>query len=138
VLVQLRIPVNSLDCGSRIMERDLHRALGSDQSPNILFTFEEVRGAVSHIGNTDSYHAIVVGQIALAGVSRTLDVPLDLTRIGPDRFRLRASIPVKMTDFGITPPTGLFGAIRARDQLVVTFDLTLQALSRPSTALVTR
>jgi hypothetical protein len=31
-----------------------------------------------------------------------------------------------MTDFGVTPPTALFGAIRARDGLTVSFDLTLE------------
>jgi hypothetical protein len=31
-----------------------------------------------------------------------------------------------MTDFGVTPPTALFGAVRARNSLTVHFDLVLE------------
>jgi hypothetical protein len=47
-------------------------------------------------------------------------------RLSPTRFRIRAELPLKMTDFGVTPPTALFGAVRAHDALEVRFDLTLE------------
>ena len=40
----------------------------------------------------------------------------------PDRFRIRAEMPVRMTDFGITPPTALFGIVKARNELTVRFE----------------
>jgi len=41
-------------------------------------------------------------------------------------WRLKGALPMKMTDFGISPPVGLFGLIRARDAMTVGFDLRLK------------
>ena len=56
-------------------------------------------------------------------------VPVVAERVARDRFRLRARLPLRMTDFGVTPPTALFGMVKAKDDLVVTFDLYLQGRS---------
>jgi len=38
-------------------------------------------------------------------------------------LRAQGALPILMTDFGITPPTALFGVVRTEDRLVVKFDL---------------
>ena len=56
-------------------------------------------------------------------------------RVSRTTFRVRAELPLRMTDFGIKPPSALFGAIRAKNSLTVRFDLTLnvaQAARRQS------
>jgi hypothetical protein len=124
--VLLRIPVSSLDCGNRIMERDMHNALKAEAHPFIEFRFKDIRGAIVHDTPNERFQARVSGDISLAGVTRTIDLTVNAQRVARDRFRLQATLPMRMTDFGIKPPTGLFGAIKARNQLVVTFDLMLQ------------
>jgi hypothetical protein len=46
--------------------------------------------------------------------------------VARDRFALHARLPLRMTDFRITPPTALFGMVKAKDDLVVQFDLILE------------
>jgi YceI-like domain len=128
---RLRVPVTALRCGNAKMERDLFRALRGDEFPSIDFRFTELVGGVNHDIDAGRYHAKISGVLTLAGVSRTIRLDVEAQRIAPDTFRLRARLPMKMTDFRITPPTALFGAIKARDDLAVRFDLVLQAGGAP-------
>lgn len=122
---RLRVPVTALRCGNAKMERDLFSSLRGDDFPAIEFRFTELVGGVNHDIDAGSYRANIAGVLSLAGVARNIRLNVDAQRIAPDRFRLRARLPLKMTDFRITPPTALFGAIKAKDDLTVRFDLVL-------------
>jgi len=126
---QLTVPVHTLRCGNRQMERDMYRALRSEEHPTIEFRFSELVGGVNHDIDGGSYHAKIAGVLSLAGTKRNVSIDVDVERIAPNRFRLRARLPLRMTDFRITPPTALFGMVKAKDDLVVTFDLYLQSRS---------
>lgn len=123
---QLTVPVRTLRCGNRQMERDMYRALRSEEHPTIEFRFGELVGGVNHDIDGGSYHATITGVLSLAGKKRNVSVSVEAERIAPNRFRLRAGLPLRMTDFNITPPTALFGMVKAKDELVVQFDLYLQ------------
>jgi len=124
---QLRIPVSTLRCGNRRMERDLVRALRADAYPSIDFRFVRLIGGVTHDIDRGSYHARIAGVLSLAGTTRDITVDVEARRVSSGRFDLRAALPLRMTDFRITPPTALFGAVKARDRLTVRFDLVLTA-----------
>ena len=123
---QLTVPVHTLRCGNRQMERDMYQALRSDQHPTIEFRFSALVGGVNHDIDGRSYHATIAGVLSLAGAKRNVTIDVEAERIAPNRFRLRARLPLRMTDFRITPPTALFGMVKAKDDLTVQFDLYLQ------------
>ena len=116
----LNIPVNTFRCGNRVMESDMREALKADRHPNVTFSFREVLES-DVVGN----HVTIVGDLTLAGVTRKIDLNVSAQRLSRTSFRVRATLPLRMTDFGITPPSALFGAIRARNSLTVRFDLIL-------------
>jgi hypothetical protein len=122
---QLRIPVTTLRCGNARMERDMYRALRSDSFPAIEFRFVRLVSGVHHDIDRGTYGAKIAGVLSLAGATREITVDVEARRVTRDKFVLRASLPLRMTDFRITPPTALFGAIKARDDLRVSFDLVL-------------
>ena len=123
---ELQVPVHTLRCGNRQMERDMYRALRSEANPTIEFHFRELVGGVRHDIDGGTYHAKIAGVLSLAGARRNVSIDVEAQRVSPGRFRLRAKLPLRMTDFRITPPTALFGMVKARDELVVHFDLYLQ------------
>jgi hypothetical protein len=123
---QLTVPVHTLRCGNRRMERDMYQALRSEQHPTIEFRFAELIGGVNHDIDGGSYHAKIAGVLSLAGAKRNVTIDVEAERITPNRFRLRARLPLRMTDFRIAPPTALFGMVKAKDELTVQFDLYLQ------------
>lgn len=126
---RLRVPVESLRCGNKHMERDMYQALRSGQNPTIEFTFAEVVGGIEHDIDGGLYRATISGTLTLAGTQRKVKIPIEAVRVARDRFRLRARLPLRMTDFRITPPTALLGMVKAKDDLEVQFDLVLQARS---------
>ena len=124
---RLRVPVTTLRCGNAKMERDMYDALRAEQHPSIEFRFTDLVGAINHDIDGGSYRARISGVLTLAGTSRDIRLDVDAQRLSRDTFRLTARLPLKMTDFRITPPTALFGAIKARNDLTVRFELVLRA-----------
>lgn len=126
---RLTVPVSTLRCGNRQMERDMYRALRSDAHPAIEFEFAELVGAVRRDATAGRWRARINGVLALAGARRAVSIEVEAERVGADRFVLRARLPLRMTDFRITPPTAFFGMIKAHDDLIVRFDLVLRKSS---------
>jgi hypothetical protein len=122
---RLRVPVKTLRCGNRQMERDMYRALRAGSHPVIEFHFQELIGGVNHDIDGASYKARIAGVLSLAGATRNVTLDIEAQRMTRDRFRFRARLPLRMTDFRITPPTAIFGMVKAKDDLVVQFDLIL-------------
>lgn len=123
---QLKVPIDTLRCGNRQMERDMFRALRADAHPVIEFRFAQLIGGVNHDIDNATYKAKIAGVLMLAGTRRNVTLEIEATRVARDRFRFRARLPLRMTDFRITPPTALFGMVKAKDDLIVQFDLYLQ------------
>lgn len=129
---ELRLPVSGLRCGNRQMERDMYRALDATTHPVIEFRSGEMIGGVEHDIDSGTYRARFRGLLTLAGERRNVEIDVTAERTGQNRFRLRAALPLRMTDFGITPPTALKGVIRARNELTVRFDVILEPAGNDS------
>jgi len=117
--LQLHIPVNTIRCGNRQMERDLYRALRADHHPSIDFRFTNM--------NREADRAMIRGNASLAGTTRPIEIDAAVQRTADGRVALHARLPLRMTDFRIEPPTALFGIIKVKNELVVELDLVLQA-----------
>jgi YceI-like domain len=123
----LTIPIEALRCsGGRPMERDLVAALKAAHYPDIQFHFLGLKGGVEHDIDRHVYRAMIIGEIALAGARREVEVVATAERVARDRFRIRASLPLRMTDFGVDPPRALLGLLRAANDLTVEMDLVLE------------
>jgi hypothetical protein len=65
----------------------------------------------------------VRGRLSLAGAERDVSIDAQGRRAGHGAVSLRGEHRMRMTDFGVDPPTGLLGAVRAHDPVVVRFEL---------------
>jgi hypothetical protein len=124
---RLSVPVNQLRCGNRLMDRDMQRSLNAREHPAITFDLRTIAGVIAHEALGDRYRTAVTGEIGVAGYRRRVTIDVDGWRLAPDAFYLRARVPLKMTDFGVRPPTALFGLIRTRDEITALFELRIQA-----------
>ena len=64
---------------------------------------------------------IVQGQLELAGTSRPARFELDAAADG----RVRGTLPVTQSEWGIKPYRGMLGALKVRDTIEVVLDVTL-------------
>ena len=117
------VPVHAFDCASGPMTRDLRRALGAEDYPDIRYVLEhaETLGADGRPGTWVPVRA--VGTLRLAGTARRVTVEAEGRRRADGRVDLRGRLPLRMTDFGVRPPSHALGLVRAHDSIVVRFDL---------------
>jgi hypothetical protein len=66
----------------------------------------------------------IEGTLTMHGVSR--GIQLQVT--SPEKGRYRGSATIRQTDFGITPYSGFFGALKLRDEVTVEFEVTIEGL----------
>jgi hypothetical protein len=83
-------------------------------------TFASSRVIPSSVGPSSG--GTMEGTLTLNGTSRP--VRLQVTSPAPGQYR--GSTPIRQTDFGITPYSGFFGALKLRDEVTVEFEVTIE------------
>jgi hypothetical protein len=118
----LQVPVRTFDCGKRVMTNDLHETLQAKKHPMIRYQLQDAE--IVRTDSTTTGHRIRArGTLTIAGTERAIELVARGRRIGPNQYRLCGSRTLKMSDFGIEPPTKFFGLIRVKDSIEVNFDL---------------
>jgi hypothetical protein len=121
--IAIAVPVRSLACGNDRMNADLREALRAEVHPDITFILAGYRIDALPRPGAD-YAAVAVGQLSVAGVVRQVEIPLRAQRTA-EGLHGAGTLILRMTDFGIKPPVALFGLIRARNEITVSFDVRL-------------
>jgi polyisoprenoid-binding protein YceI len=133
--VTVKVPVKSLKCGHGKMDDNLSKALKADGNSDINYvmtTFEATPGE-----NADDFTLHMVGTLAIAGVQNAVTMNVAATRLPNGTIKVSGVLPVKMTAFGVKPPTAVFGTIKAGDEVKVRFEMSIgpkviaAALDRP-------
>ena len=123
--VDVKVPVRSLKCGHGAMDDNLYKALSADASPDIsyiLATFEATTGDTK-----DTFTLKTVGTLTIAGKENKLSMDVVATRLADGTVKATGMVPIKMTDYGIKPPTAIFGRLKTGDEVKVNFELTVGA-----------
>jgi polyisoprenoid-binding protein YceI len=123
--VQVKVPVKSLKCGHGGMDDNLYKALKADETPEIsyiLATFEAVPGEMK-----DTFTLHTVGALTIAGSENKIEMDVTATRLPDGSVLAKGLVPIKMTDFGIKPPTAIFGRLKTGNEVKVNFELTIGA-----------
>ncbi len=124
ITMKLEIIVDGFDCGKRRMNSDMKKALKADSYPKIIFSYNSAESVNSN--GVNQY--LVNGELTVAGVTREISFLADGEILESGRMRARGSKKIFMTDYDIEPPSGLFGLIKADDELTVHFDLTAKRI----------
>jgi len=122
--VHVKVPVTALSCGHDQMDKSMRRALkveDTTRSPYITASFEAVRGA----SDTNALMVSTVGALEIAGRENAVRMDVGTTRLADGTIEARGEVPILMSDYGIKPPTALFGALRASNRVIVKFALKL-------------
>jgi polyisoprenoid-binding protein YceI len=119
--VTIKVPVGSLKCGNGRMDRNMYRALKAGDDPQASF----ISGSFSALPVHDRHASFLrtAGTLTVAGENRTLDVEVRTHHLSDGTLVAEGIVPVNMSDFGIAPPTALFGAIRTGNRVMVRFEL---------------
>ncbi len=113
----------SLKSGKSMMDNIAYDALKASKFPEIKFLVESLQAA----GKSGSeLNETLNGKITIAGVTKSVQTKIK-RMIGTDgKTVVKGSLPIKMTDFGVEPPTALMGTIKTGNAITVDFALEFQ------------
>lgn len=131
VTIAIALPVKSLDCGKRAMNKDMYEALKSDSFPDIQYQLLEANLSENADDTTANWMQISTrGIMAIAGVQDTTSFYVEGKLLDGNRFRVKGSKDIHMDTYDITPPRAMLGLIKADKNLTVHFDVTVKLNSR--------
>ena len=116
----VEVRVDTLDCGNSRMNKDLRKALQAKEYPIIRFDVSRVDA--EDIGS-ETFGIQTTGSIAIAGVTQPFDLSLEGIREPSGAIRITGSTALKLSSFGIEPPTAMLGLVKVHDRVVIHFDL---------------
>lgn len=126
VVAHVYVLVEQFDCGNPRMNADLRDALQAQEHPQIRFQLRDVRliSEDASSGEGAAHFVLAVeGWVEIAGNARPVALRVEGRRLTDKAYHATGSLPLRMTDFGIDPPTALLGLIKVRDHITVHFDL---------------
>lgn len=130
----VKVVVHDIECGDGTMNKHLRKALKEKDHPTIEFetdkyTLQNNGGAVK-----------AFGELSIAGVPRPVELDANLTALPEGGVRVVGEVDIQMKEYGVKPPSLLFGTLKVRPDVTVIFDTKIQpsdSLQQTSTLLKT-
>jgi len=119
--LRLTVPVKGLKSGVVGLSGPMHKALKHKAHPNIIFVMKSYAVA-KDAKQPDVFTITAEGDLTLAGVTNRISITMTGLLEG-DYANVTGERDLLMTDFGVEPPTMMFGAIKTDDKVVVKWDL---------------
>jgi YceI-like domain len=118
--VAVRVPVQMLKCGDRHMEAQMYTALKSTGAAPGFITAQVDRIPLNIApGQTVETEAT----LNIAGVEKTVKISVIADLLPDGTRRARGTVPILMTDFGISPPRPWGGLLRTADKVLIQFEI---------------
>ena len=127
--LHVEIPVKSIKSGEKLMDSKTYETLNADKNPNIVFRMTDV---VSAQRNGNDLNLTVSGNLTIAGQTKKVILKAKGKTNGAGVYNFNGDIQLKMTEFGMKPPTALLGTMKVGDQVRLQFDVSLQDNQRAS------
>ena len=120
--VAVRIPAARLDCQNGTMNGHMRKAIKADAAPAIAFklTSYELLDTDATVSTT------MTGTLTLGGVTRPVAIDADLVQGTDGSLRVTGSHGLRMTEYGLKPPSLMMGSMKVGDLVKVNFDLLLK------------
>lgn len=116
--VAVSIPVESIRSQNGRMDKLMQEALKAKANP--LISYQMSAAKLQKTGD-DGFVLDTDGKLTVAGATRPIAMAIHGTRDQDGRYTLTGEVPIRMSDFGIKPPTAMMGTIRTGDQVTVSF-----------------
>lgn len=117
--VDVVVPVTGLKSGKDGLDKNMYKALKAAQNPDIKFHLAGYQVPGESAARIDAK-----GMLTIAGVEHDIPISVTATREG-ENLRLRGTVPLLMSQYGIKPPTMMMGTLKVADAVKVSFDFAI-------------
>lgn len=121
--IAIKVEVKSLKSGNGIMDGKTYDAFNYKNNPYIVFVLTDALPGKLSENDTE---VTLTGNLSFAGATRKISIKTigKITKSGD--YHLKGSVPLKMTDYKMKPPTAMLGTMKTGDAVTVEFDLTFK------------
>jgi len=121
--LSIKIAVNTLKSGNGIMDGKTYDAFKYKENPTI--SFQLLDASSVKLSDKDA-EVTLTGNLSMAGVTKKISIKAicKITKTGD--YQLKGTVALKMTDYGMKPPTAFFGSMKTGDAVTVKFDTTFK------------
>jgi len=123
--LQFTVPAESLKSDNKSMDKNTYKALNTDKHNAIGFV---ASNAVIKPNGKTGFILIARGKLTISGVTRDVELTANGIINSDKSITYSGIYKLKMTDYKVTPPNIMFGAIKTGDAVTVKFDLVLKAV----------
>ena len=124
----LQVTAAALKTGDDARDRDMRKLLAVEKYTEIRFNVERVEPSFPSVAERSDVLLTISGQMLVRGIERSLTVSGRVRR-RDNGLWVRGETELKMSDFGISPPSRWF--LQVGDVVLVGFDVQLQEEIRP-------
>jgi polyisoprenoid-binding protein YceI len=113
--------VARLECKNGTMNEHMRKALKATEHTTIRFALDTYE-----LTRSSAVAGTLQGTLQMSGQTLPITVPVQFLPAPDGALRVTGKVPVKMTDWGIKPPTLMLGTMKVGPTVTVNFDLQLQ------------
>lgn len=107
--VQYSMVSKSIKSGKGAMDNNAYKAMQANKYPNITFSAASV-----NLGK-----GTMTGKLTVTNITKTITVPVNVSKAG-NTYNIWGSAKIKMTDFGVTPPSFMMNTVKTGNEITIT------------------
>ncbi|UEG49549.1 YceI family protein [Ferruginibacter lapsinanis] len=115
--------VSELKSEKSAMDKNAYKSLKKDKFATITFTAASLTAATADGVN---YAIKGIGKLTIAGVTHDIEVLTTLKLNADKSITVTGYQKLKMKDYGVEPPSFMFGAVKTGNDITIKFDLSLK------------
>lgn len=120
VSVNVVIAVKSLTCGNKKMDENMYSTLQADKNQIIRY---KLNGYDILNGSATGFAAKTTGVLTILGKEKVVAMKIDAARLNDGKATAEGEETLLMSEFGIKPPSFMFGTMKVGDEVKVRFNL---------------
>ena len=122
VSVKVNIVVRTLTCGNGQMDKNMYSTLDADKNPLIKYTMANY-DIIDGTKSPAAFVANTTGTLTISGQEKVINMKINAERLSDGTATAQAEQALLMSDFGIKPPSFMFGSLKVGDEIKVKFNL---------------
>lgn len=112
--------VTDLKSSEDLLNSRAYKAMNAEQYPNIVFKLTSATATPLANGH---YTIKAYGKLQISGVTKDVVLYADAVQNSDKTITCTGSDKLKMSEYGIKPPTFMFGALKVTDEVTINFNL---------------
>jgi polyisoprenoid-binding protein YceI len=116
------IQVGAIECGNGKMNDHLRKALKLQDFPTISYELK----SYTVKGQGEAAAVTAKGELTIAGTTRPIEMEVTATPTPAGGLQVKGEQQIRMTEYGVKPPTLMLGTLKVGDVVTVHYDVVLK------------